>query len=201
MLRPNSYFDAHALPLGEACRNDLGVWVETATMVLLSIQQPWHKLPIQFHDVRENGRQSKYLWGFKSNGFDFLLAHGSRLHKAARVAHAANDLDGLIWAYLEIPGLGLVKASFLAQLTIGQGACLDVHNLKRFGFKPDAFKLPKSLKAETIHSKIRLYNAAWSAHGDSRFWWDTWCDHLAKRHKAHYKSGHDVSVIHTLPLT
>lgn len=199
-----SYFKAHCLPVAEAARRDTKVLQDVGTLVLLSIQQPWQGMPAQFAHVRSHGVDSVYLFGAKKAGYTYLSTYGEELRQAAIRAHAENDLDGLIMRYLQVPNLGLAKASFLAQMTIGDGACLDTHNLRHLGLNESAMRLSKTLKEPSKLSRVSAYNAAWRPVGDSEHWWNSWCDYLATRtgrYGNRFDTGHEVSEVHTLPLT
>lgn len=195
-----SYFETDCLDIANAARRNLGVFFDVGTLVLLSIRQPWQGMPAQLRDVKAKGRDSAYLFGFKQAGFDYLTANAPYLQAVAQECFVKDDLHAAIRAFLNIPGLGIVKASFLAQMTIGQGACLDTHNLQRLGLPETAFRTPKTLSNVALHKRIAAYNDIWQAQGDSAFWWDSWCDYLATRTRNSFESGLDVSRTHRLPL-
>jgi len=181
-----------------------------AALVLLSIQMPFYRIPLMVRDVAENDYAAKSLWGWKSNGLHYVRAHKRELHASAqRFARGEIDLDSLILDYLAIPGMGIVKASFMAQLTVGDGACLDTLNLRTLGLSEEAFKLSKSLTVKTVRARIHAYNSVWRGVGDSAHWWDAWCELVAKRSfnilgRSIGKPGsaaHDVSALHRLAIT
>ena len=169
-----------------------------ALVVLLSIQQPWHSVGMQFADVQQHGAASRFLWGNKAKAWAHLAAHGERLAMAiaGETDHSANVLT-----LLEVPGLGIVKASFLLQMLTGEGACLDLHNLDRLGLSRDAFKTPKTLKVETIRARIATYRATWEAQGTSAMWWNTWCAHVATVYPKHFADADAVSALHAIAIT
>jgi hypothetical protein len=196
-----SYFQNDCLEVASAARHSDKVFLDTVTMVLLSIQQPWQGVPAQFAHVRAHGRDSVYLFGSKRNGFDYAAEHVSDLRIAAQIAYDKADLDGLIMTYLSIPGLGLVKASFLAQLTIADGACIDLHNARRLGLTPNDLKMPKTLRDPAKLARISSYNATWQQHGNSEYWWNTWCDNMVgTSYNKRLATGAQASAIHRLPI-
>lgn len=149
------------------------------------------------------GAESQYLFGWKREGFLTLVREAESFRLAAneyRAAPSDAGLDALVQRFMAVPGLGIVKASFMAQLLVGDGACLDSHNLERLGLRAEFFKTPKTLKAATIAEKIKTYRLTWQARGDSAFWWDSWCDLLAARYPKHFQDGRAVSALHTLAL-
>lgn len=178
--------------------------------VSLTIQMPFYRIGAMVDDVRQNDYAAKSLWGWKSASLHYARANKRELH-AASMAYVAGrkSLDDLILDYLAIPGLGIVKASFLAQLTVGDGACLDTLNLRTLGLTESHFKTPKTLQVKTIRAKIHTYNTVWRASGDSAHWWDSWCDLVAQR--SHNVLGrklgssgngaHGVSRLHRIAIT
>lgn len=196
-----SYFETDCLDVAGAARHSDKVFLDTVTMVLLSIQQPWQGVPAQFAHVRAHGRDSVYLFGAKRNGYDYVAEHVTALRIAAQIAYDKSDLDTLVMEYLNIPCLGLVKASFLAQLTIADGACLDLHNARRLGLTPRDMILPKTLSTKAKLARLSTYNSTWQAHGNSAYWWDTWCDNMVgTTYNKRIASGAQASAIHRLPI-
>jgi hypothetical protein len=196
-----SYFKTDCLPVAQEARHSDAVFIDVATMVLLSIQQPWQGVPAQFANVKRRGRDSVYLFGAKRGGFDYVVEHASSLRIAANIAYDNGDLDALLMRYLDVPGLGLVKASFLAQLTIANGACLDLHNARRLGLGDRALLLNKKLTNKTKLARISAYNALWAQHGTSEYWWNTWCDNMVgTTMNRSFTTGAQVSAVHRLPI-
>ena len=197
-----SHFAKDCLEIAGEARHSDRVFLDVATLVLLSIQQPWYGMPRQFADVRRTGRDSVYLFGAKRAGFDYVSEHVGDLRIAAQIAYDRNDLDGLIMRFLDVPCLGLAKASFLAQMTMANGACLDVHNLRSLGLDASATRLAKGATVATKARKVSTYNSAWQAVGDSAYWWDSWCEALLTRSAYHrFNSAAEVSAMHRLPLS
>lgn len=204
MSKPQSHFARDCLPIAAACLDSPDMVARAGCFTLLTIQQWLALVPRAFDDVMVNGAESRFAWGNKRNGVAYVLANKTLLHRAVERFHDNNDLDSLLLEYMAIPGLGIVKASFLAQLTVANGACLDVHNLRALGLDINIFKTPKTLKPEFIMKRLRTYNATWRAHGDSAFWWDSWCDAYAARAQAKspikYQNGSEVSRVHRVIL-
>jgi hypothetical protein len=197
-----SYFANDCIPLACEARHSDKVFLEVATLVLLSIQQPWYGMPRQFADVRNNGRDSVYLFGAKRAGFDYVAEHARALRIDAQIAYDKKDLDALVMRFLDVPCLGLAKASFLAQMTMADGACLDVHNLRSLGLDATALRLSKTLTIASKARKVSTYNSAWQSKGDSAFWWDSWCEGLLTRSAYHrFANAAEVSAMHLLPLS
>jgi hypothetical protein len=166
----------------EASRSDPAYFPGIASFVFNSIQQPFWSIEDRLADTAREGITSRYLYGHKRTGMQYVLTHFRDLHAAAEwCASGRGGLDRLLMRYLEIPGLGIVKASFLAQLTAGQGACMDGINLHRFDLREDHFRHRATWTDKTRLAKVRSYNAYWQSLGDSAYWWDTWCEFQANR--------------------
>jgi len=174
---------------------------DVIAFVLCTIQQPLQSVARQMADVRTNGAASKYLFGSKRDGYQYAVDHKQILHAALLAATQANDTIGFIDVMSNVPGLGVVKASFVAQICGFETACLDTHNLKRLGLAETAFKLAKSVKPETKRKKIADYVALCTSTGGSRHWWNTWCEYVAgNRANKSLTSADAVSAYHVACL-
>jgi len=147
--------------------------------VLATIQQPLQSVANQMRDIRANGAGSKYLFGSKRIGYAYADAHKEVLHAAVVAAVQCGDAIGAIDVLSNVPGLGIVKASFVAQICGLETACLDTHNLRSLGFAETAFRLAKSVKPATKRAKIADYVATCVRTGGSRHWWNAWCHTVA----------------------
>lgn len=160
--------------------------VSVVGFVLCTIQQPLSGVKNQMADLRNHGAQSKYLFGSKRLGYQYALDHCEVLHAAIIAAVRVDDVVGAIDVLSNVPGLGVVKASFVAQICGLQVACLDTHNLRRLGLAESAFKMPKGLSHKTRLTKIKAYVKACKAGAPraerqafARYWWDAWCASVA----------------------
>lgn len=138
--------------------------------VLCTIQQPLQSVANQMRDLRANGAASKYLFGSKRDGYAYALEHKHVLHAAIVKACQVNDTIGAVDVLSNIPGLGIVKASFVAQICGLEASCLDTHNLRRLGLGEAAFKLAKTVKHETKLGKIKHYLELCLQTGGARHW-------------------------------
>jgi hypothetical protein len=165
--------------------------------VLSTIQQPLQSVKAQMVELRANGVESKYLFGSKRAGYAYALEHAEVLFAAVSKAVEINDPIAAVDVLSTIPGLGIVKAAFVAQIVGLEASCLDGHNLKRLGLGEAAFKLAKSVKPETKRGKIKVYLALCSETGGARHWWNTWCESVAgNRANKRLTSADAVSAFH-----
>lgn len=153
--------------------------VDVIAFVLATIQQPLQSVARQMADIRANGAQSKYLFASKRIGYAYAVEHKAVLFAAVTKACEVGDVVGAVDVLSNVPGLGIVKASFVAQICGLEVACLDTHNLRALGKAESAFKLAKSVKPDTKLAKIRNYVAVCRETGGSRHWWNVWCQTVA----------------------
>lgn len=169
-------------------------FTKTVTFVLCTIQMPFWRTKTLMSDVAQNGEHSKALFGSKRQGYVFAKNHATQLRTQLRNAQTTVDA---IETLTSIPGLGVVKAAFVAQLCGFNAACLDTHNLKRLGFKETALKFPKTLSAASKRKRIAEYDALCRQTGGSEYWWNTWCDYVAQTtNRKHFNSANEVSAYH-----
>ena len=153
--------------------------VDVIAFVLCTIQQPLQSVANQMQDIRLNGATSKYLFGSKRDGYTYAVEHKQVLHAAMIAAMDHDDVIGFVDVMSNVPGLGIVKASFVAQCVGFEASCLDTHNLKRLGLAETAFKLSKSVKPDTKRKKISNYLDICKSTGGARHWWNSWCEFVA----------------------
>lgn len=195
--RATDHFKADCLPIVRAVQKSPEIWARAAVFVILTIRQMFTLMERQMAEVDDVGADAKALFGWKRSAYRYIQAHKYELWQRAKLAKSGQiTLNDLIQDYLAIPGLGIVKASFLAQLTVGDGACIDAHNLRVLGLNTEAFKTPKTLLAGTIRKRIEAYNAVWRVTGDSATWWNLWCDGLAVTRPTWFANGAEVSALH-----
>lgn len=107
------------------------------------------------------------------------------------------------WAYpedvvreiVELPGLGIVKGAFFAQLLGFEIGCLDRHNLRLAGLKEKTFtRVPPS--TEGLRKRLQMYVALCGSLGGSQYLWDSWCVHVAKLRPRVFVDAEAVSQLH-----
>ena len=185
---------AHALASSDGLVDVIG-------FVLCTIQQPLQSVANQMRDLRANGASSKYLFGSKRDGYAYAIEHKHVLHAAIVKACQVNDPVGAVDVLSNVPGLGIVKASFVAQICGLEASCLDTHNLRKLGLGEAAFKLAKTVKHGTKLAKIKTYLDLCLQTGGARHWWNTWCATVAgSRANRSLPSADAVSAYHVACL-
>ena len=157
--------------------------LDVITFTLCTIQQPLQQVRAQRLDIIKNGAKSRYLFGSKRAGYNFADDKQGYLWRVMHDILTRPESDertaDLIQHFMQIPGLGMVKAAFVVQM-LGQNiACLDTHNLKALGMTEAQVKIGPKLKAETARKKVMAYVELCAKTGGAEFWWNKWCDYVA----------------------
>ena len=160
---------------------------------LLSIQQPWHNVGTMLKDVDDTGIESKYLFGSKRPGFEYIRYNKHNLYNV--IFYKDMTLEERLLHVAGTPGLGLPKAGFVLQLCTGEVGCLDVHNLNRVGLSPNVFKLGK-VKYDTALKKAHLYIKTLEDLGGCEYLWNSWCVFMADKYPKRYRDAEHVSQLH-----
>ena len=171
--------------------------VRVATFVLTTIQAGLATTHNQMLDIDKHGANSKYLWGNKRQGYEYLQEHKQVLYAAVKAAVKANDAVGAIDVLTNVPNLGIVKAAFVVQMVGLDVACIDSHNCDRLGLPRTALRFSKKVKPEVKRKKIADYVQFTRDTGGSEYWWNTWCEYVAgNRANKQLDTGSKVSKYH-----
>ncbi len=168
--------------------------------VLCTIRQPLQRMQAQRADIAAKGAASAFLFGPKRAGWIFAQEHADYLYRVTLDILNRDDSDDrkadLIQHFMQVPGLGMVKAAFVVQCIGGGTACIDSHNLTRLGLTEAAVRVSSKLKPATIRAKVLAYVGMCESTGGSAYWWDTWCDYVADRRGSPLKTAEAVSKYH-----
>jgi len=155
------------------------------TFTLTTIQAGLSTCLAQVKDVNAEGSASRFMWGKKGNGYNFTKAWDAYLWgkinhiKDTQGTQSVEACVEAIMLFMDVPNLGMVKASFVAQMFGFNVACIDAHNIKRLGLKPSAVQTPPAkMKEASKRKKVTAYVEMCQIEG-TEYWWDTWCDHVA----------------------
>ena len=143
----------------------------------------------------------RVIWGSKPAALEYLDGpDGWSVYNLASGCAATRDAAGVLDALTRVPGIGLAKAGFLAQMAYGLAGCLDTHNLRRFGLSPNLCALRASALPPTRARRIGAYLEAVEQCGGSENLWNDWCAYLAERAPSRYLHAYDVSELHPAAL-
>ncbi len=177
-----------------------GGLMDVVEFTLLTIRQPLQAVVKQRQDIRAKGAASAFLFGSKRDGWRWAQDNKAYLWRVAKdILARPNDAErkaDLIQHFMQVPGLGMVKAAFVVQMIGGKTACIDSHNLTRLGLPASAVKVSSKLKPETVRAKVLAYVGMCDDTGGAEYWWDTWCEYVAGRRGSPLKTGEAVSAYH-----
>jgi hypothetical protein len=132
---------------------------------------------------------------------EYLDANTERLYYKALSLVRRGDTENLLIEFLQIPGMGLVKAGFLCQIFNGTVGCIDTHNIKLYDIPLNVLRYNYEAKAETQSAKVRQYVELCNGLGGSHALWSRWCDYVAKVRPFNWSSGAEVSHFHVAVIT
>ena len=177
-------------------------WV--ALLAIVSAQQHFYKMGDALVSLQRDGAQAWCLYGPKRAGWAWLETKATYLWAQISEWNEVGNLDPelVLSELLKVPGMGMVKAGFFAQMTLGVTGCLDSHNMERLGFHPRTIRWPSSAGPSGKALAIRRYLAAVSEAGGSEVLWNDWCRDMARRHPTRFADAQVVSAYHhrALPL-
>lgn len=166
------------------------------TFVLLSIRQPFGRLDAAIKEVKQRGDKAVALFDFKREGYRWIWSHTAELQLAADY-YVGNTDRFIDYFATKVPGLGIVKSAFVAQLLGHQVACFDSRNLETCELPKTAFRgfkggktLPKlDTRLRRINDYIKITNDT----GGAEHWWDYWCNGIAP---SLHTTGEEISARH-----
>lgn len=185
----------HLPPIRDAMRADVEVFRRGAMFAVCSIRQPTINVPDQLEALFEphEGNHENPLFGHKFAAFDYIMGPGGAdiwadIRKPLGMTKASCEYA--ITRLLEVPGLGIVKAAFIAQLMGYDVACLDARNVAREGRNPRAYRTDGQTPRQ-LAPKVRRYVA--ETFGKAALYWDDWCRDVAE---AYHRSPQEISALH-----
>ena len=169
-----------------------------AIFVIASIRTFTWLLPNMMDNYRDKGLKAfNNLMPTQKKGIKFVLKNLIWLYDLIQ-SYKAGDIyaEELLLKLQRIPCVGLIKAGFIMQLTTGEAGCLDCHNLKMYGVNENTFKMNGEFSIPNFN-KARKYLALCNEIGGSELLWNNWCNLVADKYPKHFKSGDDVSWLHS----
>lgn len=174
-----------ALIKDHALRSAGGLY-DVIEFVIGTINMPLSRVHLQRESFAKDGLNSKWLSQVKASSLAYARCNAADLHsKVLRILdkHDEASLEAAHQATLmftDMPGIGMVKAGFIAQMLGMNVACLDRHNITMFGLNENALKLDKSARHDLKVKKVREYVKLCRRKG-SEFYWNAWCEFVAER--------------------
>ena len=144
--------------------------------------------------MKQQGASAPALWGSKRSGYTYLRENAEALYEQLVESPKGETVD-VVRYIMQVPGLGIPKASFLAQCLGYDVGCLDSHNLKRFN-------LPLNFVKATINSiKVANYVEYTQELGSEELW-NSWCEYVAgNKYNKSLPTADAVSAYHYTAIT
>lgn len=201
-------YNNHARSVQQYAQRSASNLSDVALMTVLSIRQPWLNIGNQMIDVRTNKHNAKSLWGGKKKTYEYLQANKHKMYAQMMAVINSNKSDthksmSLMNIFLRVDGLGVPKAGFMCQLTVGLVGCMDSHNIKMYNLDAKDFVLSQRPKTErgldANAKKILSYIELCHDYGTENLW-NSWCSFLATKSDKWQDANH-VSEVHYSYLT
>lgn len=194
-------FAKHQPAIGQWARQSSDNFADVFRFVLATIQQPLSMTPDIVKDYKENGAASIYAFGMKRDALHWLEDNSGLLYDNAMFLWNYGRRP-LLSYFASLPGLGLIKGGFLAQLAFGSIGCLDRHNIERFGLDVSEFAAYRFKRAKRTETRQRIlfhYIDLCDKCGGSALLWAEWCEYVAQRDND-FETAEDVSRFHLTAL-
>lgn len=210
-------FANHQPIIAKYARQNPDNFARVLKFVILTIRARLFNLPADMERLENPetaAEQSGLLYGSKSLAVAQIESRAESLYAQAESIFYHSEspraaAESLLNLFTGIHGIGLAKAGFCAQLIYGVSACLDSHNIERFGIPKSALKSSTFKKAKTARTRakwIRRYCDIVENCGGTESLWDSWCAYVYNRpdetgfkmngNRLTYKSAEHVSALH-----
>jgi hypothetical protein len=168
-------YASHVPVISWAMRTYPKIFMRGCMFAILSARVPFNRVPDQMLDLKAKGDKSPCLWGWKFDAFAYLSEHYARL---SMNVCATDDAGEAIGHLCTVPGLGIVKAAFVAQMLGHDVACLDVRNIEREGLPPRAWRSDGGARKTTKAFERKIARYVEQTSGRAQELWDTWCNEV-----------------------
>lgn len=186
-------YDNHVPLIANAMRENYEAFRRGLAFVVCSIRQPITVVPDQLATLFGNGEWDEFpLFGHKWNAWAFIT-DAERCRALWYTVRESYDPELVIWHVSRVPGIGIVKAGFVAQLLGCDVACLDSRNITRDGRNARAYRTDgeKRKTKPAFRRKVSRYVA--DTGGKARHYWDAWCKDVAPRYNM---TAEEISCLH-----
>lgn len=174
-------------------RGDVAVFRRGAMFAVCSIRQATINVPGQLGILFDDAEGESPLFGAKFNAFsDIMGPLGAQIWADLRspLGNTKASCEYAIGRLLEIRGLGIVKAAFIAQLMGYNVACLDSRNVTREKRNPRAYRTDGKTPLQ-LAPKVRAYVSETFGHAER--YWNEWCEDVAG---AYDRTAQEISELH-----
>ena len=169
--------------------------------VLATIQQQLETVPAALTSIVEQGSESKYAWGIKRAGVEWLQSQMCIEQLYGNAIDSRERPERLLNVFLRVPGLALVKAGFLCQIFDNAVGCIDLHNVKIYDIPVSNLRYRNEATDVNKAAKRARYVGLCEGLGGSTALWSRWCDYVAKLRPQNWLDDADVSQFHVDVIT
>ena len=177
--------------------------------VIITARVPLHRVPADLESARAGDQSVLFSW--KGEAFNYAHLNRDEIYWHCMDILTGDDCkrdraDNMLSYLADLPGLGLAKGGFVAQLAFGLSGCMDTHNIKRFGLGARAVEYAARNRKRKACPKFRRrvvawYNALVYRQGGTERLWDGWCEYVAREQSNIYVDAEHVSRLHCEALS
>lgn len=171
-------------------RADPDTFVRGVTFAVLSIRTQFVRVYEQMVEVENTGLNARSLWGYKRGAYDFLRKNKFALWA---LVSGADTSEEAISNLVSIPGIGIVKAAFVAQMMGHDIGCLDTRNIARLGLDPREWRTDGEERKHGSAFKRKITRYVDATNGRAEELWNDWCEDVASVYKT---TAEDISRDH-----
>lgn len=169
-------YQDHVSLLNAAMRCDPDIFVRGVTFAVLSIRQQFPTAVKSMGEVEMAGTNARALWGYKRGAYDFIRKNKFAIHSSIVAARTSEEALSVLTT---IPGLGIVKAAFVAQMMGHDIGCLDSRNIFRLRLNPREWRSDGEDRKNTLAFKRKIKRYVDFTSGRAEELWDDWCNDIA----------------------
>lgn len=170
----------HVAIISAGMRADPDTFARGVTFAFLSIRTQFPRVAEQMRQVDAAGHKAQALWGYKRGAYDYLRKNKFSLWGAMLEARLPENALEIVSA---VPGIGIVKAGFVAQMMGFDIGCLDTRNIQRLGLNPREWRSDGEPYKNTLAFKRKIARYVEYTYGRAEELWDDWCTDVAGVYK------------------
>ncbi|MEE9598171.1 MAG: hypothetical protein V3V96_15475 [Acidiferrobacterales bacterium] len=200
-------YEQHQPIISRYGRSDPESMARVLQFVILSAHVRLANVPINTETAAQGGEEALgVLFAWKFDAYNNVWDRREAIHSYLEfVACHARDERALAIDIIDyvarLPGFGLVKAGFAAQLLYDCGGCLDSHNLRRFNLSVWSFSHYSRLRSVAGRKrKVEHYVDTVYQCGGPGSLWDSWCEYVSARQPNAYPTADHASKLHCTAL-
>ena len=194
-------FATHQPLIGRFARENPVNWARAIRFAIVSAHRPLWQMPGEMRKIDLMGAEAASS-ATKQAGCEYTARYAPALFAACeeRAESPYWQAGNAIVCHLagRVPGLGIAKAGFAAQLIYGLSGCLDTHNLRRFNLSVRRWQWSsyKGCRPATRERNVAEYNSAVDGLGGTAWLWDDWCRYVAGLDPVAYPTADRASELH-----